>query len=388
MTLAIRAKALFTATDGEIIDDGGVLIDNDGRIGAVGRFKGLDLPAGTRVLELSEHTLAPGLIDSHSHISIQTVGAGAEHVPDSDAAVALYGVHRLGQDLANGVTAMRTLGDRHFLDVIFRQAQIDGLVRIPRLKVAGHLLQSSLVKVSVSEAIADGRDAIRRYLRQTIHAGADWVKYYATPNSRAENPVQPIYDRDEVETIFREARFAGRPVAAHCHGGVAADWCIELGVDSLEHGLYLEDRQLKAMSEKGITLIPTTGVVLGQPTENASARLLETQERARTFLRRARRCDVKCIPGSDAVHGNLAFELEVMIDCGWSPLEALLAVTREAAGLLRVSNHLGTLETGKLADLVAFRGEPAKDPGAFRRPDMVVQGGDIVHRAETVSASV
>jgi imidazolonepropionase-like amidohydrolase len=385
MTLAIRAKALFTATDGEIIDDGGVLIGNDGRIGAVGPFKVLDLPASTRVLEMSEHTLAPGLIDSHSHISIQTVGAGAEHVPDSDAAVALHGVHRLRQDLASGVTAMRTLGDRHFLDVIFRQAQIDGLVRVPRLKVAGHLLQSSLVKVSVSEAIADGRDAIRRYLRQTIHAGADWVKYYATPNSRAENPVQPIYDRDEVETIFREARFANRPVAAHCHGGVAADWCIELGVDSLEHGLYLEDRQLKAMGEKGIILIPTTGVVLQQPTENASARLLETQERAGTFLRRGRRYGVKCIPGSDAVHGNLAFELKIMIDCGWPPLEALAAATREAAKLLRMDAAVGTLEAGKLADLVALRGNPSEDPTALDRVDLVVQGGAIVHQTTSTS---
>lgn len=383
MTLAIRAKALFTATDGELIDDGGVLIGENGRIVAVGAFRGLDLPSGTRVLEMGDHIVTPGLIDSHSHISIQTVGAGAEHIPQSDVAVGLHGVHRLGQDLASGVTSMRTLGDRHFLDVIFRQAQVDGIVRIPRLKVAGHLLQSSLVKVSVSEAIADGSDAIRRYLRQTIQAGADWVKYYATPNSRAENPVQPIYDRDEVETIFREARYANRPVAAHCHGGVAADWCIELGVDSLEHGLYLEDRQLKVMGEKGIILIPTTGVVLLQPTENASSRLMETRERARTFLRRAKRYGVKCIPGSDAVHGNLAFELEVMIDCGWSPLEALLSATREAAGLLQMSTHLGTLEVGKLADLVAFRGDPTKDPGAFRRVDLIVQGGAIFHHAET-----
>lgn len=385
MTLAIRAKALFTATNGELIEDGGVLVRDDGRIAEVGPFKSLDLPTAGRVLEMGEHTLAPGLIDSHSHISIQTVGTMAEHVPDSDAAVALHGVHRLGQDLASGVTTMRTLGDRHFLDIVFRQAQIDGLVRIPRLRVAGHLLQSSLVKVSVSEAIADGPDAIRRYLRQTIHAGADWVKYYATPNSRAENPVQPIFDQDEVETIFREARYAGRPVAAHCHGGVAADWCIELGVDSLEHGLYLEDRQLQAMGEKGVVLVPTTGVVLLQPSENASARLLEAQERARTFLRRARRYGVNCIPGSDAVHGNLAFELKIMIDCGWRPLEALAAVTREAAGLLRMGEAVGTLEAGKLADLVAFRGNPSEDPTAFDRIDLVVQGGAIVHQTGSTS---
>ena len=385
MTLAIRAKALFTATNGELIEDGGVLVRDDGRIAEVGPFKSLDLPTAGRVLEMGEHTLAPGLIDSHSHISIQTVGTMAEHVPDSDAAVALHGVHRLGQDLASGVTTMRTLGDRHFLDIVFRQAQIDGLVRIPRLRVAGHLLQSSLVKVSVSEAIADGPDAIRRYLRQTIHAGADWVKYYATPNSRAENPVQPIFDQDEVETIFREARYAGRPVASHCHGGVAADWCIELGVDSLEHGLYLEDRQLQAMGEKGVVLVPTTGVVLLQPSENASARLLEAQERARTFLRRARRYGVNCIPGSDAVHGNLAFELKIMIDCGWRPLEALAAVTREAAGLLRMGEAVGTLEAGKLADLVAFRGNPSEDPTAFDRIDLVVQGGAIVHQTGSTS---
>jgi imidazolonepropionase-like amidohydrolase len=377
MKYVVRAKQLIDGTGAAPIADGGVVVV-DGIIHACGAFKSLPEVDGAKVINLPDHTLAPGLIDVHSHVSIETVGPGAEHVPPNDAEVALQAVWRLGQDLRAGVTTMRTLGDRHFLDVIFKRAQRDRLIEIPRLQVAGHLLQSSLVRVSVSEITANGPTEVRRYVRESIRSGADWVKYYATPNSRADNPTQPVYAKDEVEMIFSEARMAGRPVCAHCHGGQAADWCIDLGVDSLEHGLYLDERHFSAMSQKGIVLVPTTGVILLQPDEGASARLIESKNRARNFLREARRHKVRCVPGSDAVHGRLAFEHEIMISCGWTPLEALIASTRDAAALLRIEKHTGTLESGKWADVIAFNGDPLNDIAALRDIQFVMQDGRVI----------
>jgi imidazolonepropionase-like amidohydrolase len=378
MTLVIRAGRLVDGSDAAPIRDAVVVVDRD-RIVAVGERRRVSIPGGATQIDLPDHTVSSGLIDAHSHVTIETVGTSAERVPESDAELALLGAHFLNKDLRSGVTTMRTLGDRRFIDVVFKKAQAAGLVEIPRLQVAGHLLQPSLVRVPVSEAVADGPDLLLRYLRESIRAGADWVKYYATPTSRSEDPTQAIYSRSEVDLIFDEARRAKRPVAAHCHGGVAADWCIDLGVDSLEHGVYLEEPQFRAMGQKGIVLVPTTGVVLEQPSAGASARLLESQARARTFLREARKHGVRCIPGSDAVHGNMAFELSIMISCGWSPHEALLAATRDAARLLRLGAHTGTVEAGKWADLVAFRGDPLDDPAAFRTVDFVMQAGRIVH---------
>lgn len=383
MGLVLRAKQVVDGTGRPPIADGGVVVEGN-RIVAVGPYRQLQVPGGTRVLALPDHTLSSGLIDVHSHVTIETSGNEAAQVSRQEAEVTLWGAYWLNKDLRSGVTTMRTLGDRKFVDVVFKRAQEAGIVQIPRLQVAGHLLQPSLVHVSITEATADGPDLLRRYIQETVRAGADWVKYYATPNSRASDPTLSVYSKSEVDLIFEEARRIGRPIAAHCHGGVAADWCIEHKVDSLEHGLYLEERQFHAMGEKGIVLVPTTSVVLVQPEEGASTRLLESKSRARSFLREARRHGVKCIPGSDAVHGGFAAELELMIECGWSPAEALQAATSDAARLLNLHNVLGTLEAGKLADIIAFRGNPLDDPTALRRIDVVVQDGRIVVAPDAV----
>ena len=378
MSVVLHGKQIIDGTGNPPIDQGSVRVEN-GRIAEVGPRARVSVPDGVRVVEMPDHTLAPGLIDVHSHISLHTLNDELAQTARDQGEVALWGAHWLRQDLRSGVTTMRTLGDRRFLDVIFKRAQDAGIIEIPRLQVAGHLLLSSLVEVSVSEAVADGPDALRRYIRESVRAGVDWIKYYATPNSRADDPTMSLYSRAEVEVIYEEARRVGKPVAAHCHGGVGADWAIELGVDSLEHGLYLEERHFHGLGEKGIVLVPTTGVVLMRPDEGAGDSLIRTKERARSFLLEARRHGVKCIPGSDAVHGNFAFEMLLMIECGWSPQEALENATREAAKLLGLSADVGTLEPGKLGDVVAFRGDPLDDPKAFEAVDLVVQSGRVVH---------
>lgn len=376
MDMVIRAARLIDGVSPTAIEDGAVLV-LDGRIAKVARFAELEPPAAARVVTLPDHTLAPGLIDVHSHATIETSGNEYAHADRPEAEVALWAAHYLGIDLRAGVTTIRTLGDRKFIDLLFRQLQRNGLVKAPRLQAAGHLMQSSLVKVSVTDATADDIDTLRRYIRETARAGADWIKFYATPNSSAPDPTLATYSKAEVDAIFYEARRINKPVSVHCHGGEAADWCIAHRVDSLEHGLYLEDAQFKAMAEHQIPLVPTTSVVLVKPDAGASKRLIETKARARSFLRQARRHGVRCIPGTDAVHGALASELLIMIDCGWSPMEAIKSATYEAAKLLRLENDLGTLEVGKIADIIALRGDPLTDPAALRNVDLVMQSGDI-----------
>ena len=380
MIIVIHAKRFFDGTGAAPVEGATIIVEGN-KIAKVGAYGSIDVPTGATVLDMSEHTLTPGLIDSHSHVTVETVGVSPEHVSENDIEQTLHGVARLQKDLRSGVTSMRMVGDRRFTDLSFKNAQAAGLIDLPRLRVSGNLLKPSNVNVSVSEVIADGPDQILRHLRDSIRMGVDWIKFYSTPMSRAAFPTYSLYSRNEVEVIFSEARRAKLPVAVHCHGGEAADWCIELGVDSLEHGIFLEQSQFKALAASRIPLIPTTGVVLLASTKDGSQRLLDTQNLARNYLKEARRWGVHCIPGTDAVHGNLAFELKIMIDCGWSPEEALVAATRDAAKLLRME-QVGTATEGKLADLVAFRGNPLADPEAFRAVDLVIQDGRIVHTTQ------
>jgi imidazolonepropionase-like amidohydrolase len=376
MEMVIRGARLIDGVGSVPIEDGAVLI-SEGRIARAARFAELDPPATARLINLPDHTLAPGFIDVHSHATIETSGNEYAHAGGREAEVALWAAYYLGRDLRAGVTTIRTLGDRKFIDLLFRQLQQGGLVKTPRLQAAGHLLQSSLVNVSVTDATADDIDSLRRYIRETARAGADWIKFYATPNSSAPDPTLATYSKHEVDAIFLEARRINKPVSVHCHGGESADWCIGHRVDSLEHGLYLENAQFAAMAENNIPLVPTTSVVLVKPDAGASPRLIETKARARAYLRQARRHGVRCVPGTDAVHGALASELLLMIDCGWSPIEAIKAATNEAAKLLRLQDNLGTLQAGKIADIVAIRGNPLTDPAMLRNVDLVIQGGEI-----------
>lgn len=376
--LVLHGRWLLDGTGRAPTKDASLVIEN-GRITAVGSRQRIPTPGGATVLELPDHTLAPGLIDAHSHVSIHTMYEELPQATRQEGEVALWGTYWLRKDLESGVTTMRTLGERKFLDVIFRRAQTAGAVDIPRLRVAGHLIVSSLVRVSVSEIVADDPHTVRQYVREAVRNGVDWIKYYATPNSRSENPTMTLYSRGEVEALFEEARTANRPVAVHCHGGVGADWAIELGARSIEHGLYLEERHFAEMARRGVTLVPTTGIILMQPDTGATARLVESKRRARSFLKEARRHGVACVPGTDAVHGNLAFELRHLVECGWRPEEALECATRRAADLLGMTESLGTLEPGKLGDVIAFRGNPADDPTAFGQVDLVAQEGRIVH---------
>jgi imidazolonepropionase-like amidohydrolase len=375
--VVVHGKWLIDGTGRRPIREGSVVVVN-GRIEAVGPRREVIAPAGARVIERPDDTLVPGLVDAHNHVSLHTQYEELAQTTKLDAEVALWGIHWLRKDLESGVTTTRTLGERRLLDTVFKRLQEYGVIQVPRMRIAVHLIVSSLVRVSVSEVVANGPDAIRHWVRDAARSGADWIKYYATPNSRAHDPEMPLYSKGEVEVLFEEARMVGRPVAAHCHGGQPADWAIELGVRSIEHGLFLDERHFAAMGQKGVVLVPTAGIILLLPDEGASPQLVRAKQRARGFLREARKHGVRCVPGTDAVHGNLAFEQELLVECGWSPQEALECSTREAATLLGMSDQIGTLEKGKLGDVVAMAGDLAEDPKAFGRVRLVIQEGHVV----------
>jgi imidazolonepropionase-like amidohydrolase len=236
-------------------------------------------------------------------------------------------------------------------------------------------MQSSLVNVLTADTRANDVATLRGYIHETVRAGTDWIKFYATPNSGAPDPTLPIYSNVEVDSIFSEVRRVRTPGSGHCHGGAAADWCTEHRVDSLEHGIYLEETQFKAMAEHDIPLAPTTSVVLVKPDVGALPRVLETKARAPSYLRAARRHGVRCIPGTGSTAPCTRTTGDDRLRLG--PLEAIRAATHDAAKLLRLGDMLGTLQAGKITDVIAIRDDPTADPTALLQVDIVIQRGEI-----------
>lgn len=374
MLTAIRSGWLLDGTGAAALRGGCVLFSDD-RILEAGAVQTVHVPDEATVIDLPNHTLLPGLIDAHSHISIHTLGSPHQQAARPEGDIAIDAVNWLRRDLESGVTTMRTLGDRNFLDIRFREAQRQGKLVIPRLTVAGNLIQSSHVDVAVSNSTCDGPDALRAAIRASVRAGCDWVKFYATPDSRAPNPVLSTFSRAEVDLIFEEARHSERPVSAHCHGGAAADWCIEHRVDSLEHGFFLDRRQMSEMARRGVVLVPTSGVVLLQDRNPSPAR---TRDQVAGYLKIARSEGVTCIPGTDGVHGKLDFEVVKLVESGWPVCEAISSVTKEAAELLGLGGRCGTIAGGKLADLVVVRGDLEREISCLSIVDLVLQGGRVV----------
>ena len=356
MGMVVRGARLIDSVGLMPIEDGAVLI-SEGRIAKVGRFAELDPPAAARLIDLPNHTLAPGFIDVHSHATIETSGNEYAHADRREAEVALWAAHYLGIDLRAGVTTMRTLGDRKLSISCFDNSRERAWWKTPKLQAAGHLLQSSLVNVSVTDATADDIDFLRAYIRQTARAGADWIKFYATPNSSAPDPTLATYSKPEVDAIFFEARRINKPVSVHCHGGEAADSCIDHRVDSLEHGLYLDDAQFAAMARTTSRWCRRRASFSSNPTREL-----------RRASSRARRERNPSSPGSSSRgalrsrHGCSAWRVGLRTaayDRVWVEPDG---GDQRPQPMRRPSycafKKSGTLEAGKIADIVAIRGNP------------------------------
>jgi imidazolonepropionase-like amidohydrolase len=371
---AFRVGGIFDPTTTELGPPTTIAV-RDGRIEAIaGDAKGV-------ALEDFSHAIAmPGLIDAHTHLSIQTPGAEREQVARPVEERVLRALRYAEAMLAEGVTAIRILGEPAWLDLHFRDAFATGLYRGPRIIAAGRIIAPSHAVVSLVDTPADGVAVVTR-VRENIVRRVDWIKVYATPSSLLGDPTEPYYSRDEIESIVRTARRAGLPVAAHAHGGDAVDDLIAAGVQTIEHGRYLEERQLARMAANGVVLCSTVGIGVFSDQKRSGCRLAEALERSAQSVALALAAGVTVIPGTDAVHGRLRFELEALEHYGASRSEALRAATVTAGGIVAAGSGLGRLEAGCPADFALLDGHPL-DGERLPSVSATCVGGRIVWRAD------
>jgi imidazolonepropionase-like amidohydrolase len=404
-TIVLKAAHLFDST-GTTLKDGALVVVRGDRIVSVGAAA---TPAGARVIDLGNVTLLPGFIDAHTHLTMQlekNYYLGRYHdIMRFHAEQGLYGALYARRTLEAGFTTVRNVGAADFVDISLRNAINAGVTEGPRIITAGHgigspgghfdLLSYPPERVHVEgpiEGICSGPEACREAARYQMKWGADLIKIAASGGVLSESdPVDvPQLTLDEMRAIVSEAHAWKRKVAAHCHGDAAARLAIEAGVDSIEHGSFLTEDTLKLMKAKGVWLVPTRLTVEWVQKEAASyppniAAKARAAAAAHTgMFRNALRIGVPIAFGTDAgvyPHGLNAGEFALYVNLGMSPAQSLLSGTRDAAKLLGVEADVGTLEAGKVADIVAVPGDAISNIRATEHPLFVMHLGRIVvHR--------
>jgi imidazolonepropionase-like amidohydrolase len=397
--VAVHAGHVLDVKTGKVLADQ-MLVIEDGKIISSGSAAEAKIPANAVRIELSNATVLPGLIDAHTHLTSDPK-FGYERLATSVPRETLTGAKNARLTLLAGFTTARNVGARGFSDVALRDAINAGDVSGPRLLVSGpplsitggHCDNNMLPSEyhAASDGVADGIAAVQHKVRENIKYGADLIKVCATGGvlSMGDNPQHSQYTLDEMKAIVTDAHRLGRKVAAHAHGAEGIRWAAEAGVDSIEHGSYIDDAGIAAMKEHGTYLVPT--LYLGDwMMENAEqthmppplmAKAKEVIPAARKNIARAFAGGVKIAFGTDAAvypHGLNAHEFGVMVKLGLTPLQAIQAATVNAADLLGWSGKVGSLEPGAWADIVAVDGDPLKDVTILERVKFVMKGGEVV----------
>ncbi|MGH8305564.1 MAG: amidohydrolase family protein [Steroidobacteraceae bacterium] len=403
-TIVLKAAHLFDST-GTALKDGAVVVVRGDRIVSVGAA---NVPADAQVIDLGNATILPGFIDAHTHLTMQLEKDyyrwQYDNIMRFPAEEALYGARYAKRTLEAGFTTVRNVGASDFVDISLRNAINAGVTEGPRMLTAGHGIGSPgghfdalsyppdrVHPEGPIEGICSGPEACREAVRYQMKWGADVIKIAASGGVLSESdPVDvPQLTLEEMTAIVSEAHKWKRKVAAHCHGDAAARLAIEAGVDSIEHGSFLTEDTLKLMKAKGVYLVPTRMTVNWVEKEadtyppKIAAKARAAAAAHGNMFKAALRIGVPIAFGTDAgvyPHGLNAREFAAMTDLGMSPAAALLAGTREAARLLGVEADVGTLEAGKVADVVAVPGNVLTDIHATEHPVFVMHLGHIVVR--------
>jgi len=397
--VAVHAGHLLEVKSGKTLNDQILVIEN-GKIVSNGAASEIKVPSDAVRIELPNATVLPGMIDAHTHLTMDPK-FGYEVLAISVPREALIGAKNARATLLAGFTTVRNVGASGFSDVALRDAINAGDVPGPRMLVSGpalgitggHCDNNMLPSEyhAVGDGVADGIAAVQHKVRENIKYGADVIKVCATGGvlSLGDNPQHAQYTLEEMKAIVADAHRLGRKVAAHAHGAEGIRWAAEAGVDSVEHGSYIDDPAIAAMKEHGTYLVPT--LYLGDwMIENAGltrlpapllAKAQEVIPAARKNIAHAFASGVKVAFGTDAAvypHGMNAHEFAVMVKLGLTPLQSIQAATMNAADLLGWSGKVGTLEPGAWADIVAVDGDPLKDVTTLERVKFVMKGGDVV----------
>jgi imidazolonepropionase-like amidohydrolase len=406
-TLALIADQLIDGRSSRARANPVVLVEGD-RIAAVGDRS--IIPPDASVIELPGTTLMPGMINVHEHPLMFADDYQNAHLQSSSAYKALMGLAGVQRHLLAGWTAIRVAGDADvaYANQDLRKVIDAGIFIGPRLTGAGHYISitggggdvnylSHEQGVIADGLVADGPEEIRKAVRREVKYGSDWIKLLVTGafQSVGDDPRNVAFSPEELRAAVEEANRLGVPVAAHAHAAEGIKQAVRAGVRSIEHGTYIDEEAMRLMAKRGTFLVPT--VYIGDYYAAGDRLLAQDKQDDYTLnyrskfvaaIGRAHEIGVKIAVGAD-LGGYIvdpsvyAREMAVFVEAGMKPMEAIQAGTRVGAELLQWDDRLGSVEAGKLADLIAVPGDPLEDMSALERVCFVMIGGAVVKRPGT-----
>jgi imidazolonepropionase-like amidohydrolase len=403
----LRAGHVLDVHTGKETPSETIVVEGD-KITAISPTATTSAKPGDRVVDLTSYTLMPGLIDVHTHLTGATDFDPYNELAMTPGKEAIIGVENAKTTLEAGFTTVRNVGAGDFTDVALRDEINAGHIPGPHMQVSGpplgitggHMDENLLpYQYHVqAEGVADGIAAVQHMVRQNIKYGADLIKIGASGGvlSKGDDPQASQYTLEEMQAIVADAHRLGRKVAAHAHGAQAILWASEAGVDSIEHGSYIDDAAIAMMLKHGTYLVPTSYLYDWYKDHDIlpplyKQKMIDTTAVARRNHLHAIQAGVKVALGTDAAvypHGLNAHELEVYVrDYKMTPLAAIQTGTLNAADLMGWTDKVGSLDTGKWADIIAIQGDPLSDVRLLQHIPFVMKAG-VIYKDEAQPAVI
>jgi imidazolonepropionase-like amidohydrolase len=393
----VRAGKLLDVTNGNEASGKTIVVIGD-KVSAIVDTASTPAGAGDKEIDLTKYTVMPGLIDVHTHLTGATNFDPYWDLTMTPGKEAILGVENAKVTLEAGFTTVRNVGAGGYTDVALRDEINAGRIPGPHMQVSGPPLgitgghmDENLLPFEyhvTAEGVADGIPAVQQKVRQNIKYGADLIKIGASGGvlSKGDDPQASQYTQEEMVAIVNDAHRLGRKVAAHAHGAQAILWATNAGVDSIEHGSYLDDAGIAAMKAHGTYLVPTAYLIdwmqaNGHLPEIYQKKMHDVSAVEKQNAIKAIKAGVKVALGTDAAvypHGLNAHEVDVYVNqFGMTPLQGIQTGTINAADLMGWSDKVGSLTPGHWADVIAVEGDPLKDVKLLQDVKFVMKGGVV-----------
>jgi imidazolonepropionase-like amidohydrolase len=407
--VAVKSGLLLDGTGRDPLKDGVVIIE-DSKITEVGEK--LPMPQGAEIIDASNELVMPGLIDGHIHLDSDPGLTVFERLFAPDSRVNLRAAKNARLTLEAGFTSiLGNNGYRNYADIFLRESIENGWIPGPRLYTSGPSITSTLRNGLYTKygfscypleqfSVADGVEELRKLVRKHVVSGVDWIKVLATYDlsSASGEPALVAMNREELQVVAQEAHAQDRKVKVHLEGEQTTKEALDVGIDIVLHGFCLDDDDVELMQKKKIALIPTLAWV-GEVIRTGAPGMPEWYcKRAKRYnpnqiasFKRAHQAGAVIAAGTDCSgggtigdffrHGENTKELEYLVRNGFTPMEAIVAGTRNVAEAFGLSHLIGTIEPGKLADVIVVDGDPLKDITILQdktRIKTVIKNGDVV----------